>query len=282
MKKTANISVFATNYNNGEFLVDFMESILNSTMQPREIIFVDDGSTDKSLEVMERYKNLPHLKIIAFDKNKGRSAALNEGKKHCSAKYTMLIDPDDKLLSDRIEKQWSYMESHPQIDVLGANVQYFKSGTGQNLNTSKFSVKNIFETYKKGENGVLQPTVIIKTELYKQYDYIEMVPGQDYQLFARMIVEGARFANLPDIVNLMRVHEKSAVSNITYQSLSKIFTCRDQIFNTQTSRFRKYMYYRYLKTYRKAMLTENTLIKYALLLFAIAFQPGKLLKRLGF
>ncbi len=282
MKKTVNISVFATNYNNGAYLDDFMESILNSTIQPQEIIFVDDGSRDNSLQVMEKYKHLPHLKIITFEKNRGRSTALNEGKKHCSGKYTMLIDPDDIMLPDRIEKQWNFMEKHPEIDVLGANVQYFKSGCGQKLNTSKFSDKNIPATYKKGENGVLQPTVIIKTTLYKQYNYIEMVPGQDYQLFARMSIQGARFANLPDIVNLMRVHENSAVSNITYESLSKIFNCRDHIFNTQTSRFRKYMYYRYLKMYRKAMLTDNRLKKYGFMLIAVALQPGKLLKRLGF
>lgn len=280
MKEIIDISVFATNYNNAPYLEVFMQSILQATVEPKEIIFVDDGSTDSSLYIMKQYHNLTNLKIISFDKNQGRSAALNEGKKYCTGKYTLLIDPDDIMLPNRMEMQWMYMEKHPEIDVLGGNVQYFNGKTGGNLNQSNFSEKDVLNVYKRGENGVLQPTVIIKTALYQQYEYVEMVPGQDYELFARMAKHGYRFANLPDVLNRMRVHPASAVSNMTYKSLSKIFDCRDRIFNTRTSVLKKYLYYSHLKFYRKGMLAHRIFGKFFYLALAAVCQPRKILTRL--
>jgi glycosyltransferase involved in cell wall biosynthesis len=280
MKPQADISVLSGNYNNAPYLDDFFQSIINSSLQPKELIFIDDGSPDNSLEMVEKYKHLPYLKLIALEENIGRSASLNEGKKHCTATYTLLIDPDDILMPDRIEKQYRFMKNHPEIDVCGGNVEYFNGQTGEKLNESRFPEKNIYETFKKGENGVLQPTVIIKTEIYQKYDYKNLVPGQDYDLFARMAKDGYRFANLPDVLNRMRVHPGSAVSNMTYKSLSKIFDSRDEIFGTQSPQLKKYFYYLHLKYYRQSMLAESKAKKYFFMALAAAAYPVKILKRL--
>jgi glycosyltransferase involved in cell wall biosynthesis len=280
MKPQVNVSVLAGNYNNADYLDDFFQSIIDSNTWPEELIFVDDGSTDNSLELIEKYSHLPFLKLIALGENIGRSASLNEGKKHCRAKYTLLIDPDDILFPDRIEKQFQYMEKHPNTDACGGNVLYFNGQTGEALNESRFPTENIYESYRKGENGMLQPTVIIKTKLYRRYEYKEMVPGQDYDLFARMAKDGYQFANLPDVLNRMRVHPGSAVSNMNYAGISRIFDSRDDIFGTKTSTIKKYFYYQHLKNYRKAMLANNKLQKYFYLGLAAAAYPAKILKRL--
>ncbi len=280
MKKIVDVSVLATNYNNAKFLDDFFESIVNSTVAPAEVVFVDDGSTDNSIEIAEKYNKILPLKIVSFEKNKGRAAALNKGKNLCNSKYTLIIDPDDIMLPDRIEKQYNFMEQNPQIDVLGGNVTYFNSITGKILNKSNFPQKKIYETYAKGENGVLQPTVIIKTDVIKKYQYKQIVPGQDYELFSRIVVDGYKFSNLTDILNKMRVHPQSAVSNLKYSSIKQIFEQRDLIFGTKTSDLKVYFYFIHLLNYRKSMLSNKKLAKIYYKIIASLFYPSKIFKRL--
>ncbi|MCD4793925.1 MAG: glycosyltransferase [Bacteroidales bacterium] len=282
MKKEVDVSLLATNYNNEKFLKEFFESIINSTVEPKEIIIVDDGSTDNSTEIIKQFEKKANIKLFAFDENKGRAAALNYGKKKCECKYTLIIDPDDILLPNRIEKQYSFLENKPEIDILGANVIYFNSETGKKLNNSNFPTthKDIYKTFYKGENGVLQPTILAKTEVLQKPDYIQIAPGQDYVFFAGLAKKGCRFAALKEPVNLMRIHPSSVVSNINIGSIKKIFSHRDKIFNTKTSSVRIYFYYKYLFFYRKSMLNKQKILKYLYLFLSIIFNPIKLINRL--
>lgn len=280
MRKTAKVSVLATNYNNAPFLDDFFKSILNSELLPAELIFFDDGSTDDSKKIAKQYEKYPFVKLFFLSENMGRAAVLNSAKKHCTQKYTLLIDPDDIILPERIGLQVSFMDKHPEIDICGANVRYFNSDTGELLNRSFFPNKNIGKTYRKGENGLLQPTVIIKTGLLQKYEYKNIVPGQDYELFARMLKHGYKFANLSKTVNLMRIHPGSAVSSINQESISRIFDCRDAIFGTETSKFRRKTYFLYLKYYRKYALEKRLLLRYIYLSIASFFGFDKLISRI--
>lgn len=282
MKKIVDVSLLAANYNNGEFLSDFFNSIINSTIQPKEIIFVDDGSTDNSLEIIKIYSNLPQLKLIKFQINKGRASALNAGKFECLSKYTLIIDPDDILLPNRIEIQFNYMEKNPEIDVLGGNVIYFNSKTGEKLNISNFPTSNskIYKTFYRGENGVLQPTVICKTKVLKKFDYKQIVPGQDYELFARMAKAGYYFAAIKEPVNKMRIHINSVVSNVKLQSFINLYKYRDKIFGTKTSKIKICLYFWHIKYYRKSMFSKNRISKYFDLSLSIIAYPQKILRRI--
>lgn len=281
MKPIVDVSVLATNYNNGAFLYDFFQSILSSTVSPKELIFVDDGSTDDSLNIIKKYNSYKFIKVIIFEKNKGRAAALNAGKDACTAKYTLIIDPDDILMPDRIEKQYNFMEQNTNIDVLGGNVEYFNSENKKVLNTSNFTQTNFLEIFKNGENAVLQPTVIIKTAVFKKYKYKQIVPGQDYELFARIILDGYKFANLPDVLNKMRVHPNSAVSSMKISSIQNIFKQRDIIFNTKTSKLKSFIYYHHLNNYRKGMLSNNIIKKYCFYFLSALLNPSKIIKRIN-
>lgn len=281
-QKVADVSLFATNYNNAEYLLDFFESIQNSTCLPKEIVFIDDGSTDNSLEIANQYLDKFALKIHALGKNMGRSYALNFGKQKCISTYTMLIDPDDSIFPDRIEKQYRLMIDKPNIDLCGGNVHYFNSETGKDINISNFPLSHnqIVKSFLKGENGILQPTVMIKTELYQKYEYRGHQPAEDYDFFARIAKDGCRFESIPDLLNRMRIHPNSAVSSMTYKGLELIFDARDSIFNTKTGKFRKYFYFIHLKNYRKSMLTHNVFKTYWYILLSTLAQPSKIFKRI--
>ncbi|MHC1708675.1 MAG: glycosyltransferase [Bacteroidales bacterium] len=275
------ISIIVANFNNGKFLDDFMESIIQSTVLPRELILVDDGSTDDSLVILEKYRHLDFLKVLISDKNYGNPAAVNRGLEIAGCKYIMRADPDDIIALDRIEKQYNFLESHPEIDVLGSNVLYF-SGNKKILNISNLPLthEKIVKTYQKGEHGVLQATTMIKSEVYQQYRYKNIFPGEDYDLFSRMVKDGRRFHNLAEPLYKVRVHPGSSTNTLKFETIRQTFRSRDSIFGTHTSALYAYIYYIHIKYYRAFQSEDNRVKKYLYLLISSLASPKKVIRRI--
>ena len=281
IKPTADISIITANYNNGRYIDAFIKSVMDSTILPRELIIVDDGSSDESRDVLAKHAHLPYLKTILFEKNQGFTSALNTALEAASGKYIMRADPDDLLMPDRIEKQFNYLESNPETDMLGSNAVYF-SDDGQQLNRTNFPLHHdcISNTYRKGEHGVLHATVCGKRSVYQQYRYQPLWPGEDYELFARMAKDGRRFAALNEALYMVRVHRESASNQISREAIDRTFRFRNQIFGTRTSRMKVWMYWNHIRFYRKSLQSENPIKRYSSLALSAFFYPGRLLNRL--
>ncbi len=78
-KKTVSVSIVAANYNNGRYLKDFINSVSDSAVLPLELLIIDGGSSDNSMEILDSFTDMPFLKVIKFKKNKGFCEALNAG-----------------------------------------------------------------------------------------------------------------------------------------------------------------------------------------------------------
>jgi len=102
----ADVSVVIPCYNAQEFLGETIESIINQTLPCREIIAVNDGSTDKTLDILRSYKD--KVKIISIE-NSGPAVARNIGIKIASSRYIAFCDADDLWHSEKIEKQMSFL-----------------------------------------------------------------------------------------------------------------------------------------------------------------------------
>ena len=282
MTNQAPLSLLSANYNNGPFLDAFIQSVLDSTVLPEELIIVDDGSTDGSMEVLRRYRHLPFLKIIAFPENRGFTAALNAGLEAAIGKYVMRADPDDLLMPQRIQKQFDYMEAHPGVDVLGSNAWYFLDTPERRINRTNFpqSHQAIVKTYRAGEHGVLHATAMVKGAVFQRYRYQNEAPGEDYDLFARMARDGCVFHNLPELLYGVRVHGASSSSLLKYEAIERTFRARNRIFGGRTPRLRILLYYRHILHYRKYLLESNKMLRAAHLLVAVMLYPSKLLKRI--
>ena len=203
-KKTVSVSIVTANYNNGHFIKEFINSINKSTVLPQELIIVDDGSSDNSLKVLEEFSDLRYLKVINLGTNRGFCNALNEGIKVASGRYIMRVDPDDIVSEKRIQKQVDYLEQNINIDILGSNACYFQRNLSKEIGESNFPIdhNSIASKYHKGEHGVLHGTTMIKTCVMKKYKYEqENVKSEDYEIFARMISDKYKFANLSDVLN---------------------------------------------------------------------------------
>ncbi|MGB4205310.1 MAG: glycosyltransferase [Bacteroidales bacterium] len=282
MKPVADVSIIAANYNNGIYLHTFIQSIIESTWLPKQLIVVDDGSTDDSMVILNGFKHLDFLQVIKFEKNQGFTAALNKGLESATGKYIMRADPDDILMPERIEKQVFFLEQHPEIDIIGSNALYFIDDPKNIHNKTNFPLqhKNILQTIIKGEHGVLHATVCGKSNVYKEYRYQKIYPGEDYELFARMARAGHIFANIPEPLYLIRVHSGSSTSNIKLEDIQQTFLFRDQIFGTKTGKLRIWLYFKHIYYYRKYQITQCFLKKNFYLILSTIAYPAKLFKRL--
>jgi len=282
VKKTASVSIIAANYNNGKYLRDFIGSVNESSVLPKELIIVDDGSLDESIDILNGYSDLKYLKILKFDKNRGFCKALNVGIKSATGDYIMRVDPDDMLLEDRIEKQVNYLEKNKDVAVVGSNVIYFHTETKEELFRSNFPIDHnaIKTAYLKGEHGVQHPSTMIRASVMKKQKYMqENAKAEDYEIFARLIKDGHKFANISEPLTKMRIHNQSVSSNIKYQTIKRTYEIRDKIFKTSTNPIKIRLYYWYILNYKKFLITRHKIIKPLYLALSVMFYPSKLFKR---
>ncbi|MEN3748067.1 glycosyltransferase [Sphingomonas sp. HF-S3] len=283
MNKISEVSVVCANYNNAPYLDDFFTAFEVSTLSPKELIFVDDGSTDDSLVIARRFAGrLPYLEIVPLECNQGFGNALNAGIERATGQFIMRIDPDDIMLPDRIEVQHELLASG-RCDVVGSNAEIFHSDTGKVLGTTNFPLTHdeIDAKIRAGEHGVLHPTVMGLTKFFKSEPYVQAhVPAEDYDVFARMLVAGARFANVDRVLTRYRVHQKSASNILPFSTIETTFMLRDNIFNTRTPRWRVIAYFVHIKFYRRYLFANEPMRRMIFLCISTLFYPSKLWSRL--
>jgi hypothetical protein len=115
------LSIIIVNWNTKEYLLQCVDSILqNKGSIPMEIIVIDNGSRDRSGEEVKR--QFPGLHLIENGRNLGFAKAVNQGLRVSSGKYSLLLNPDTQLREEGIEKLVSFMESHAEAGIAGAQL----------------------------------------------------------------------------------------------------------------------------------------------------------------
>jgi|AntDeeMetagen134_2_1112570.scaffolds.fasta_scaffold00684_5 glycosyltransferase involved in cell wall biosynthesis len=127
------VSVVMAVYNEEKYVSMAIESILEQTFSDFEFLIVDDGSTDRTSEIVDGYaKSDNRVRLLTNKKNMGLPASLNKGIEAARGEYIARMDADDKSLPGRFERQVKYLDSNPethvigcQVRVIGANGEYF-------------------------------------------------------------------------------------------------------------------------------------------------------------
>lgn len=117
MNENILLSVVIPIYNVERTLARCVESVLGQHVEGMEVILVDDGSTDRSVLVANRYQNRPHVTLI-HKVNGGLSDARNEGLYYAKGRYVTFVDSDDYLLPDTYAPLMAMLEAHPEYDIL--------------------------------------------------------------------------------------------------------------------------------------------------------------------
>jgi glycosyltransferase involved in cell wall biosynthesis len=104
------VSIIIPLYNSEKYIAETINSALNQTWENKEIIIIDDGSTDKSLVIAKSYERVNV--IVISQQNKGASAARNVGIKNSKGDFIQFLDADDLLSTDKIEAQMKIFEQY--------------------------------------------------------------------------------------------------------------------------------------------------------------------------
>ena len=192
---------------NAAFFREALESIFTQSHKPDEVVLVVDGPVTIEIDgVIEEYshKDMP-LVVIRLAKNSGHAVARQTGLDAAHYEYTAIMDSDDIAVSDRFEKQMAYIEAHPDVDVVGGQINEFIGEPSNVVGSRIVPLEDMdIKAYLKSRCPMNLVTVMLKkASVQKAGGYIDWYCEEDYYLWIRMVEQGMKFANLPD--NLVNV-----------------------------------------------------------------------------
>lgn len=115
------VSVVIPSYNHAKYIAAAVESVLNQTERDLELIVVDDGSKDNSLEILSRFSD-PRIRIFPQE-NQGAHAAINHGLDQASGMYLAILNSDDLYFPTRLQKLTGILRQHPETGLIGSYIQ---------------------------------------------------------------------------------------------------------------------------------------------------------------
>ena len=180
-----------------------IQSILNQTYTPKQFVLVLDGEIPEALfQIVKAFSKDQRFEIIPLKENVGLGKALRIGIRYCTCKYVARMDSDDFSVIDRFEKQAKYLEKHPEIDVLGGQIEEYDEDMLRKLAFREVPLDmNHIASRCKKRNPMNHVTVIYKKEsVLKSGNYQTCMYFEDYYLWCRMIQAGFIFKNLPDVL----------------------------------------------------------------------------------
>lgn len=208
------ITVLIPVYNAERYLEETLKSVSAQTLDGFEILAIDDGSTDRSAEILADYgAGEPRLRVIR-QRNAGISAALNAGIAAARGGLIARMDADDLMMPTRLERQRGFLEKHRElgfcasymdmIDSRGRVFGDYRPGPRSHTDLARQMSKEQPITYT-------HPTVMFRTALAKRlggYDP-KYEPCEDMELFGRMILAGHPGLVVPEKLLQYRVHGSS-------------------------------------------------------------------------
>lgn len=222
------VSVVLSVYNGEKYLDEAIKSILNQTYKNFEFIIIDDGSTDKSLEIIKCYDD-KRIVLISRE-NRGLIASLNEGIKKAKGKYIARMDADDVSLPLRFGEQIKFMEKNLDIGICGTAVIGFGENIKENLwklstNDKTIKTELLFSSCFAHPTVMIRKRIMLENELYYDENFVH---AEDFELWTQM-AKYTKFANLKTPLLKYRIIDSSitreADKNIEqrYQTIKAIF-----------------------------------------------------------
>ena len=200
------VSIIIPCFNHGLFLSEAINSALNSTYSPLEIIVVDDGSADDSREIAlkfrEGYTNVHYV----YQDNRGPSAARNLGIRISRGEYILPLDADDKISKDYIEKAVQILKENSEIKVVYGNAEFFGAKTGS-WKLQEFSL------HRLALRNMIYSSALFRKSDYDQtggYDERLVYGHEDWEFWISMLKDGGYAYKLENTTGFYyRIHQHS-------------------------------------------------------------------------
>ena len=212
------VSIIMGIYNCEDTLEAAIQSIQNQTYSNWELIMCDDGSVDNTYRIAETYqrKDPNRFVLIKNKTNKGLNYTLNQCLKHAEGKYIARMDGDDLSKEMRIEKEVSFLESHPEYAIVSSKMEMFdeKGVWGETRVIERPQIQD----FCLHSPFFCHAAVMVRAEAYKDVDgYSEdprLLRVEDCHLWYKMYAKGYRGANIQEVLYSMR-NDRNALSRRT-------------------------------------------------------------------
>lgn len=211
------VSAVIPTYNYAHFVADAIESALAQTYRPLEVIVVDDGSTDDTRSVLERYAG----RIVAIRKpNGGLSSARNAGIKAARGVCVAILDADDIWMPDKIERQMALLREHPEAGAIGCGaelvdaqgrlkeVKLFPAPSGTRLERLRAVLLRQQWVGGSGSGALIPVTMLDRVGLFDE----QLSAAEDWDMWLKLVAEGPVF-NVPAPLVRIRQHHTGTFRN---------------------------------------------------------------------
>lgn len=193
-----------------EYLRQAMDSVLEQTAFPEQIVVVKDGPLTAELDaVLNEYvtKNPQLFTVVPLETNRGLGLALAEGMLHCRNELVARMDTDDIARNDRFELQLKEFEKDPELDVCGSHIVEFETDIHTIVAARKVPLTDAeIKAYQKRRDGMNHVAVMFKkSSVLKAGNYQSCMLMEDTLLWMNMIMTGAKFMNIDDDLVYVRI-----------------------------------------------------------------------------
>jgi glycosyltransferase involved in cell wall biosynthesis len=220
--ETPLVTVVVAAHNAEDYIEQSLSSLLSQTLRDLEIIVVDDASTDSTAEKVRSFQD-PRIRLISLEANVGPAAARNAAIERARGSYLAILDADDVSRSQRLETQVRFLRSHPEIGVVGSQIRVIDERGGL-LGFRRYPQDPLaIDRALRRWNPLAHSSVMARTDLVRRaggYDG-RVAVCHDYDLWCRLAIEEARFANLPCILIDYRIHASSIKTKRLKESIER-------------------------------------------------------------
>lgn len=214
------ISIIIPNYNQQDYLSDALDSTISQIkVVPYEVIVIDDGSTDNSLEIAKKYeKENPFLIKVVSQVNKGLASARNTGIMNAKFDWILPLDADDALQENAIQKSIEAIKK-TDADIIGLSFKTFGTSNEQIILMPDPKLEDFRSGNRLGYCSVIRKSKLLEVGGYSP----KMVEGyEDLHLWIDLLSRGAKIITIPEVLWLYRTKEKSMWKDITPEIHKKL------------------------------------------------------------
>lgn len=187
-----------------------LKSIEEQTAIPNEIVLVEDGMLNEQLRKVigkNKLRFKGRFEIIKLKRNRGRGYASQVGLKYISNEWVAKMDSDDISMPNRFELQLKFIEEHPDVQIVGGQIIEFEGNNIIGKRKVPLSYEKI-KLYSQYRSPVNNPTVMMRKEaVLKVGGYRPINTMEDYDLYNRLLANGYKIMNLPEVLVKMRVND---------------------------------------------------------------------------
>lgn len=213
------VSVLMCVHNEEDWVSDAIASICYQDYKNWELVIVDDGSTDGTAEILEKFASAEERIKIVSQKNTGLTRALNVGLEFCSGEYVARMDADNISMRERLEKQVKFLEENPTVALVGSwRIDVLEDGS-ERVMKLPCSNDDVQRSFVKA-CVISHSAVMVRARVMKKFRYNEEFRiSQDQELWTR-IGEYFGLVNLPEVLTKAYYRPKSITR--TAKKLEKV------------------------------------------------------------